>query len=68
MKINRDVPALVLTDEEGFTFVVRHANRGEPYRDVVTLELRNDLVTLTDVSLDLGEARALQAWLGKFLG
>lgn len=61
MQINRNVRALILDGEDDDQLVVRWDNRGEPYREGLTLEVNSsDYQTLTSIFISQREALALR--------
>jgi len=66
MKIDRNVKRIEFQGEEGETLVVHYDNRGEPYRQGVTLDLRNsDIEREVAVFLENREACELRDFLNR---
>lgn len=69
MKVDRNVPALNLTGENGVRMTVIRDNRGEPYRDGVTMEVYDPAKceTITSIFIEASEAMELRDKLNEFL-
>ena len=65
MKVDPNVRALRLRNEDGHEFVVRSSNRGEPFRQGIEMDLTKDYDCIASVFLEDFDAKLLRDFLNK---
>lgn len=68
MKVNRNIESRVFRGEDGSVLRVHYDNRGEPFREGVSLDLEDGYDHLVGVFLDAREAEDLRRFLNELLG
>lgn len=68
MKISQSEPAFILKAEDDARLTIARSNRGEPYRDGLTLDVSTgDYDTVTHIFLEKREAVSLRDFMNRII-